>query len=492
MSFGQSQWGVSGMALYVPTLCVELEDWCEWTGNPWRKIHSVVGRSFRMPDHQENIYTMAANAVLRLILQNDIDPREVGFLGFGTESSSDNATGTVILKGMVNQALEAMDMPRLSRHCEVPEFKQACLGGVYALKAAVRWLAFDGQGKKAIVVCGDKAEYERGSSGEATQGAGAIAMLVEEDPKLFSLELRNGGNASDYRGFDFRKPFQRHFMEGYAIQSRRMHDFPVFSGKYSMICYIEETIQALDDMLSKIGMAPRPFYHKVDGLFLHRPYHRMPVNAAAALYIWGLSRNEDHRGELREYCDAAGVNYDLVLAEMLGEHNLFQSVLNGNKNGNIFPESMQVVRFFRNTPKFKEVVQNKMSLGADLMMDLGNLYTASLFSWMAAGFTDALEQDIELYHKEFVIVGYGSGDAAEAIPIRVMPTWREAAQRIQFRDALASKVVLNQEQYESLHDEYQSPELDYERRGRFEIDRVGNEMGADFQDVGVEYYEFNH
>ncbi len=39
---------------------------------------------------------------------------------------------------------------------------------MYAVKGAVRYLATDGRGKKAIVVCGDIAEYERGSSGEQT------------------------------------------------------------------------------------------------------------------------------------------------------------------------------------------------------------------------------------------------------------------------------------------------------------------------------------
>lgn len=59
----------------------------------------MVGRSFRMPSPHENLYTMAANAVVKLIIQNDIDPREIGFLGLGTESSTDNAAGAVIVLG---------------------------------------------------------------------------------------------------------------------------------------------------------------------------------------------------------------------------------------------------------------------------------------------------------------------------------------------------------------------------------------------------------
>ena len=82
--------GISGMSLYVPAHRVDLEQWCSWTGNSWDKVKAVVGKSFRVPGPHENVYTMAANAVLRLIEQYDVDPSRVGFLGLGTESSTDN------------------------------------------------------------------------------------------------------------------------------------------------------------------------------------------------------------------------------------------------------------------------------------------------------------------------------------------------------------------------------------------------------------------
>ncbi|MEO8902888.1 MAG: hydroxymethylglutaryl-CoA synthase, partial [Polyangiaceae bacterium] len=158
--------GVSAMSLYVPRLRVPLDQWCAWTGNNWDKVRAVVGHSFRVCGRHENVYTMAANAVLRLILQNQIDPQQVGSLGLGTESSTDNAAGAVIVRGMVDGALDKLGMPRLSRQLEVPEFKHACLGGVYALKNALRYVSYDGRDRLAIVVSADVAEYERGSSGE--------------------------------------------------------------------------------------------------------------------------------------------------------------------------------------------------------------------------------------------------------------------------------------------------------------------------------------
>ena len=187
------------MSLYVPRLRVPLDQWCAWTGNSWDKVRAVVGHSFRVCGRHENVYTMAANAVLRLILQNEIDPARIGSLGLGTESSTDNAAGAVIVRGMVDRALDQLSMPRLSRQLEVPEFKHACLGGVYALKNALRYVNYDGRGRQAIVVSADVAEYERGSSGEQTQGAGAVAMLVEHTPQLFAVDLLHAGSSSAYR-----------------------------------------------------------------------------------------------------------------------------------------------------------------------------------------------------------------------------------------------------------------------------------------------------
>ena len=61
--------GISGLSVYVPPLRVWLDDWSQWTENQWPKIREVVGRSFRMRGINQSVYTMAANAVMRLIKQ---------------------------------------------------------------------------------------------------------------------------------------------------------------------------------------------------------------------------------------------------------------------------------------------------------------------------------------------------------------------------------------------------------------------------------------
>ncbi|MEX1361488.1 MAG: hydroxymethylglutaryl-CoA synthase [Nannocystaceae bacterium] len=484
------EYGISGMKVYVPRPRVQLEKWCEWTGGHWGKTKAVVGNSFRMKAPHESIYTMAANAVLRLLIDYQVDPARVGFLGFGTESSTDNSAGAVIVKGMVNRALRQLGQPELPRHCEVPELKHACLGGVYALKGALRYLAHDGEGRLAIVVCGDIAEYERGSSGEPTQGAGAVAMLVEEQPALLSLDLRRSGSAAAYRGPDFRKPTRRYFMDGYARHADKLHDFPVFSGKYSTICYVDATVRALEDMLTQMRVTPRNFYHGIEAVFMHRPYRHMPINAMAALYTWGLAHAGAHLPELSKLCEGAGVQLDQVIKEMRSHPDLFEQVLQGNGGTDVYGNAMKAVRFFRSTDKFKEVVEHKMALGSALMMEMGNLYSASLPAWIAAGFTEAAQDpERDLANKEVLLVGYGSGDASEAIPARVQPGWRDAARRIGFQQCLEAGVDLDQGQYEALHDRGEL-DMSLPASGEFVIERIGDRMDADFQDIGLEYYQY--
>jgi hydroxymethylglutaryl-CoA synthase len=486
----QTKVGVSAFSLYIPRFRVSLQDWCDWTDNSWEKVRATVGNSFRFPSPNESIYTMAANAVLKLILENDVDPQRIGFLGFGTESSGDNATGPVIVKGMVNRELDRRGLPRISRYCEVPEFKHACLGSVYALKSALRYLSLDGKGMCAIVISADIAEYERGSSGESTQGACAVAQLLEENPKLYTVDLLHAGSSSSYRGVDFRKPHRRHLGADLPQDLQRFPDYPVFNGHYSTICYTDEAIRAVDRLLQRIGAEARELYRHVDGWFLHRPYHRMPINVMSALYVWGLSRNPEHLPELEALCKDAGTNYAALLLEAKSSPDLFQGALCGHMNKAAYPEAMKVVKHFRYTPKFKEVQSKKMTLGVETMKELGNVYTGSLPAWIAAGLEDALQQHLDLENNLFFTLGYGSGDAAEAMLIRIVKGWEESAGKIGFAKALQGPINLRREEYEALHDGLAGPVPSYEPSGEFVVEHVGESKDPDFEDLGIEYYRY--
>ena len=483
--------GISGLAAYVPPYRVWLEDWCDWTDSQWPKIREVVGRSFRVRGPDQSVYTMAATAVMRLIEQYDVDPARVKFLGLGTESSTDNSAGAIIVKGMVDRALAARCKPPIARSCEVPEFKHACLGGVYGMKGAIRHLALDGAGGQAIVVCADIAEYARGSSGEPTQGAGAVAMLLEEDPKLAVVDLPASGSASDYRIMDFRKPMSR-FCGQDRTETHQVQDFPVFNGKYSTTCYVDETLHALNDMYEKRRLSPASYLRSLKTIFMHRPYRRMPETGWAVSYLFAMGQgNEEDRAELASYCYEAGVDPEQLRAEMVSKPEVAALADPERLQYEAYPLTMAVLRVFRASRHFRREILDKLALGSDTMLDLGNLYTAALPAWMAAGFEQALDEGSLSAGEEVLTLGYGSGDAAEVIPFFVADGWREATAAIGFGDLMQFAVDLTEDQYIALHDGRHAAGLDhYVPKNEFIIDRVGQLDERHFVDLGIEYYRY--
>lgn len=480
--------GISGFGFYLPPYRVDLEQWCQWTNNDWSKIHAVVGDSFRMCGPEQGVYTLAANAVLRLIRNYDVDPARIKFLGLGTESSTDNSAGAIIVKGIVNQALGANG---LARDCEVPEFKHACLGGVYGIKAGLRYLATDAQpGDLAVVVCSDIAEYARGSTGEATQGAGAIAMLLEHNPKLLEVDLSLAGSASDYRGVDFRKPFIR-FLNQPARPNAKIQDLPVFNGKYSTTCYVDEVLHAMRAMLSKQQGNTHDILNQYQSVFMHRPYRRMPETGWAMSYLLALALgSEQSRLELEDYCKLAEVPMEEMVTEMTSSPRVLDLAMEGQLDREVYPLTMKVLKAYRKTSSYGETVHSKMRLGSDLMMHVGNIYSGALFGWIAAGFEEAFDRHLNLENHDILAIGYGSGDAAEVMPMRVVPNWREAAAHIHFARSFEPAFDLSQKQYEDLHDNGDPGPMEFKDSSSFVIDRVGEKDESHFADNGIEYYKY--
>lgn len=436
----------------------------------------------------QSVYTLAANAVLRLIEDYELDPRKIGMLVFATESSSDNSAGAIIIKGMINDALETKGMPPLARDCEVPELKHACLAGIYGLKAAIRYLATDGAGRQAIVVSSDIAEYARGSTGEPTQGAGAVAMLVDGEARLLEVDLAAGGSASDYRAVDFRKPFAR-FRQP-PRDDGQMQDLPVFNGRYSTSCYIDATHHAMSAMLAKRPGRQVDYFDEVDRVFMHRPYHQMPATGWIMAYLFALAADEQGRATLREYSVAAGIDPDGVVHELELASPFDESIMTGESDGEVFPLSRKVRNYLRGLDLWQSLVVEKLGLGVDAMRDLGNLYSAALPAWLASGFQQASDEDLEIAGQHWLALGYGSGDAAEAIPMRVAEGWEDAAARINFTSALSDPVDLTEAEYIALHEGRVSDLVPVPPSGEFIVESVGDIDRDDFQNLGVEFYRY--
>ena len=134
--------------------------------------------------------------------------------------------------------------------------------------------------------------YQIGSSGEPTQGAGAVATLIESNPKIAEVKTAFSGSSSEYRQVDFRKPIQ------YRAQNLNGHsasdlDLPVFNGKYSASCYIDGTISALSNMSENRGQSLPKLLKEASAVFMHRPFHKMPLNAFSISYLYALANGDE-------------------------------------------------------------------------------------------------------------------------------------------------------------------------------------------------------
>jgi hydroxymethylglutaryl-CoA synthase len=267
-------------------------------------------------------------------------------------------------------------------------------------------------------------------------------------------------------------------------------DLPVFNGKYSTTCYVDETLHALNDMTRRMGRDAAVYYRELAATFMHRPYHRMPETSFAMSYLFALAHDgKSGLAELEKHCAPAKLALADVLSEMRSNPDILQFAKDGNIDAEAYPLTIQVAKEFRGSSEFGALVAAKMSLGSEAMKDIGNVYCAALPAWMAAGLEDAHESGVDLTGGKILAIGYGSGDAAEAIPMTIAPSWRAAAAKIGFQAALDPYQDLTQVQYENLHDTGNAHGLEDPEDG-FVIQSIGSSANPKFSDEGVEYYRF--
>ena len=244
-------------------------------------------------------------------------------------------------------------------------------------------------------------------------------------------------------------------------------------------------------MYAKRGLEPSTYLRSLKTVFMHRPYRRLPETGWAIAYLFALcSGNAEDRVELASYCYEAGIELEALSWEMASNPNITELADPECLHHEAYPLTMAVFRIFRASRKYRGEILDKLALGSDKMLDLGNLYTAALPAWMAAGFEQALDEDRDLAGNEVLTLGYGSGDAAEVIPVIVSKEWKKATESIRFSEAMEFALDLECKQYEALHDGRRVKGLDYLPKNEFVIEKIGQANQRQFQDIGIEYYRY--
>jgi len=249
--------GIETIAFHSSQHYIELADLANARGVDPDKFTIGLGQvKMAVATPMEDTVTLAINAGLKALKNFDVDPNDIGTLVVGTESGVDHSKPVAVY---VHQALG------LRSNCHTYETKHACFGAMAAVFSASDWISCGrAGGSKALIIASDIARYPIGDAGEPTQGAGAVAMVISDKPRLVHFDSEIRGNYTK-NVMDFWRPLysKTAFVDGH----------------YSIDCYLNAIEGSLADALCK---ATIPELYKMDRLqacIYHVPFVKMAAKA---------------------------------------------------------------------------------------------------------------------------------------------------------------------------------------------------------------------
>ncbi len=240
--------GISAMSFFTPHRYISLDTLAQHHGIDPAKFSRGIGQEkIAMPGHDEDVVTLAAEAAKPIIDQFGADG--IDTILFATETGIDQSKSA----GIYVQRL--LGLPSNLRNVEL---KQACYSATAALQMACAHVARKPD-RKVLVIASDIARYDLDSSGEATQGASAVAMLVAAEPTLLEIGTVSGLFTEDI--MDFWRPNHRRT--------------PLVDGKYSTLRYLGALVESWRDYQANGGLP----YDGFTQFCYHLPFSRMGEKA---------------------------------------------------------------------------------------------------------------------------------------------------------------------------------------------------------------------
>lgn len=243
-----SEVGIERMGFATTGLFLDMRDLAQRRGVDPEKYIIGIGQSEQSvaPSSQDAV-TLAAAAAKDALEGEDLDPIDMVLLG--TESGVDaSRAGAVYVK-------ELLGLPDRIRCVEV---KQACYAATAALSWALDYVSKRPR-KKVLVIGSDIARYGLNTPGEATQGAGAVAMLVSSSPAI--LEIEDDGVFLTVEAEDFWRP--------------PYSNCALVDGKYSTQVYLEFFSRLWKRYREETGRSIQDF----EAFLFHLPFSKMGLKA---------------------------------------------------------------------------------------------------------------------------------------------------------------------------------------------------------------------
>jgi|TARA_B100001142_G_scaffold230474_1_gene228606 hydroxymethylglutaryl-CoA synthase len=439
-----SKIGIDAISFYVPSIYLSIEELSKNRNLNYEKLRNGLGlEKMAIADSNEDPSSFAANALIDLFEKNSLNPLDIGRIYMGTESALDaSKPSSTYATDIVEKSLAKKFGERSLKNCDITDMTFACIGGVDALQNTMDWISRN-PGKKAIVVTSDLSKYELNSTGEYTQGAGAIAMLISENPSIISIDNHWGiATKSENDFFKPRRTFNKKSLIKEIIAKLKLNiseedfennlsnsefwnndseiievfkDEPIFNGQFSNSCYINRMQEAFTHFQEQ---KKTDFLNNWNHLIFHLPY------------------------------------------AFHGRRMIFNNWLEWMKNDKKFEDLIKEIgpekdpEFNKKSYKsslYKDYVANKVSPGEKASSSIGNMYSASIFMSLLSMLNFHFENKNQIAGEKVGFIGYGSGSKAKIFQGIIQDKWADKIKTSKLFEFLKTRKEISFSMYEKLH-----------------------------------------
>lgn len=245
--------GIASIGLQLPPLFMPVTELAELRGVDPNKYTKGLGcTDIALCPSGYDAVTLAVGAAERALSHWKGSAKDIGLVAVGTESAKDMS------RPLSAWVAEELGLSGAIRSYEV---KHACYGGTLALRQALEWKwSGTAAGKAALVIASDVALYSLGDPGEPTQGAGAVAMIIDE-PLVASVAPQSFAFSSP--AFDFWRPVG--------------DSFPSVDGQLSLDCYKRAVTECFDGLIG--DRDARSVLSEFHSMCFHVPFPKMVKKA---------------------------------------------------------------------------------------------------------------------------------------------------------------------------------------------------------------------
>lgn len=408
-----------------------------------------------LPDTHQDTVVFGANALTKLIVENDINLNEISRIYVGTESAIDSSKP---IASYLISLIEQKFGEDLLSECDVVDFTFACIGGVDALQNCIDFVTLN-PSKKAIVVTTDFAKYDLNSTGEYTQGAGALAMLISTNPRIIAFE--NNWATSTKGVFDFFKPYRTiskneltgdennlPWFENLESEIEIHKDQPVFDGQYSNQCYMDRT-KAAYFSFKKIKNTSETVYDSWKSIIMHLPYSFQGRRMLSEIYALDAS----------------------------------SKIISGDESIADYQNKLKEVS---KSDDYRNFVNQKLQPAEIASSLIGNLYTGSIFMGLLSTLAHFYDTKAEISGEKFGFLAYGSGSKSKVFEGTIQPDWRTAIATVDLFETLEKSHEIDFETYEKLHKKEQKNSVQFPKN-EWVLDRIEKESP---NLIGARYYKW--